>query len=267
MKDKIKIPNLIGISGRMGSGKDTVGAIIMGLTSGTNLERSNAFETFKKTGLMPISTNKSPFVIKKFAGKLKDMVCLLIGCSREELENAEFKNKELGDEWMNIFYNAPSGVGRVLVPDSHLNISQGDKLYQKEYLTPRLLLQRLGTDCGRDIIHPNIWVNALFADYIKGLVIVPDRDPNSRFDGSVENEGPYPNWIITDVRFPNELKAIEDRGGLTIRVNTNRAGKLSNHESETALDGAKFDYVIDNSGTIEELIEKVKTILKTEKII
>ena len=33
-------------------------------------------------------------------------------------------------------------------------------------LTPRKLLQLLGTDCGRDIIHPNIWVNALFADYV-----------------------------------------------------------------------------------------------------
>ena len=39
------------------------------------------------------------------------------------------------------------------------------------------------------------------------------------------------------------------------------------HISETALDDAKFDYVIENNGTIEELIEQVKKILIKEKII
>ena len=29
----------------------------------------------------------------------------------------------------------------------------------------------------------------------------------------------YPNWIITDCRFPNEAKAIKDRDGISIRVN------------------------------------------------
>ena len=39
------------------------------------------------------------------------------------------------------------------------------------------------------------------------------------------------------------------------------------HISETALDNAKFDYVIENDGTIEELIEQVKKILIKEEII
>ena len=39
------------------------------------------------------------------------------------------------------------------------------------------------------------------------------------------------------------------------------------HISETALDNAEFDYVIDNNGTIEELIKQVKKILIKEKII
>ena len=34
-------------------------------------------------------------------------------------------------------------------------------------LTPRLILQLLGTDCGRDIIHPNIWVNSTMMAYDK----------------------------------------------------------------------------------------------------
>lgn len=83
----------------------------------------------------------------------------------------------------------------------------------------------------------------------------------------------YPNWVITDVRFPNEAEAIKEHNGITIRINrglVERTGKMiqgPEHISETALDDAKFDYVIENNGTIEELIEQVKKILIKEKII
>ena len=43
--------------------------------------------------------------------------------------------------------------------------------------------------------------------------------------------------------------------------------KSGEHLSETSLDKAEFDYVIENSGSIEELIEKVKQILKKEKLL
>ena len=83
----------------------------------------------------------------------------------------------------------------------------------------------------------------------------------------------YPLWCITDMRFPNELEAIKNRNGITIRINrglVERTGKLiqePEHISETALNNAKFDYVIENDGTIEELLNKVKKILINEKII
>jgi hypothetical protein len=88
----------------------------------------------------------------------------------------------------------------------------------------------------------------------------------------------YPSWCITDMRFPNEMDAIKERGGITIRVvrphgYTNphtgvyKEMPLSYHPSETALDDAKFDYEIINDGEIVDLIEKVKTILIKEKII
>jgi len=241
--------NLIGISGKIGSGKDTVGAIIMALT-GTGFGDNKEFEIFKKTGLMPISTNKSPFVVKKFAGKLKDIVCMLIGCTREELEDADFKNTPLDSSW----------------DESHgIN-------------TPRELLQIVGTNCGRDMIHTNIWCNALFADYR------PLDDTKRASMGNVidYSDCPFPSWLLTDMRFPNELEAVKSRNGLTIRVNRPRvavveladgtkrlaeAGEAREHESETALDDAEFDYTIDNSGTYLELIEKVRDILISEEII
>ena len=86
--------------------------------------------------------------------------------------------------------------------------------------------------------------------------------------------------IITDTRFPNELQAVKDRGGITIRVNrpdfveNSLTGEKflvkvhkSEHLSETSLDHAEFDYVIENDGTLKDLKEKVIEILKEEKIL
>lgn len=146
-----------------------------------------------------------------------------------------------------------------------LNSSGHEPYIERRKLTPRLILQLLGTECGREIIHPNLWVNSLFADYV-GI-------PQVGVGITENNDYKYPNWIITDMRFPNELQAVKDRGGITIRVN--RPGVIMNgigynaneHPSETALDYAEFDYIIDNNGTIEELIEKVKKVLIKENIL
>jgi hypothetical protein len=114
------------------------------------------------------------------------------------------------------------------------------------------------------------------------------------------------NWVITDMRFPNELKVVKEHG-ITIRVNRNKWKiedaqgqvryfntyndlydgmfnvwgdehikefarntselKIDEHESETALDRVKFDYTIENDGSIKDLIKKIKEILIKEKII
>ena len=69
------------------------------------------------------------------------------------------------------------------------------------------------------------------------------------------------------MRFLNEMEAVKKREGITIRVNRNLEESKDQDESETELDNAEFDYVIENNGTIEELIEKVREILIKEKLI
>ena len=49
--------------------------------------------------------------------------------------------------------------------------------------------------------------------------------------------------------------------------NVNQKETRTITKAETSLDKAEFDYVIENSGSIEELIEKVREILKKEKLI
>lgn len=107
----------------------------------------------------------------------------------------------------------------------------------------------------------------LVKDYIK-------KHGDTHFQSVLTKEGKqklsYPNWIITDMRFPNELEAVKQRNGIIIKVvrpteKNKTTARL--HPSETSLDNVKFDYEIINDGEVVDLIEKVKTILITEKII
>ena len=246
--------NLIGISGRSVSGKDTLGKLLQLIACNGDLGVYKTDLDFVNGGDY-IREKCSNYQIKKFADKLKDMVCLLIGCTREQLEDREFKEKELGEEWN---HNKKVWIDKV----------SGSYTYNYQRLTPRLLLQLLGTQCGREIIHPNLWVTALFADY-EGK-----EDKSKRKYEHIANHKNviYPSWLVTDVRFPNEAKAIKDRGGLIIRVNRDSGQALidkgihipkwnctEEHSSETSLDNYDgFGHVIDNNGSIEELVEKVK---------
>jgi len=263
--------NLIGISGKIGSGKDLLGKILQYLDY-----KENVMGGRTQYGLNDFPIADSNYEIKKFADKLKDMACLLIGCTREQLEDREFKEAELGEEWWLL---ESQDEDKAYIPYlSNIQLSN-HPIWKIIKLTPRKLLQLLGTECGRQIIHPNIWVNALFTDYIgDNVFIATEKDEMSGTQELI-----YPNWIITDCRFPNEAKAIKDRGGIVIRVERNKQcgscenifignaecpacgsgnwvyGNIdSNHPSEIALDDYDFDHVIDNNGSIEELVEKVK---------
>jgi hypothetical protein len=103
------------------------------------------------------------------------------------------------------------------------------------------LQQKLGTEAIRSGLHPRAWILALFADYYPKL-----------------------NWVITDVRFPNEALAILGYEGILVRLNGREAIEVRdpNHLSETALDGySRFDVVVDNSGPLDELRSHIPNIL------
>lgn len=264
---------IIAISGKIGSGKDTVGNIIRYLVQQKRINEEHSWENWIDWNYQNDLQYDDDWKIKKFADKLKDIVCLLISCTREQLEDAEFKNKELGEEWNKI--------------DWIVNVNNPSRdepsIKHIKKLTPRLLLQLIGTECGRNIIHPNIWINSLFNDYDTTKIT---SDDFIRLNVGLYHIPPTKlecKWIITDLRFPNELEAVKNRNGINIRVirgltestghylldnsdgSPNRFVPL--HESETALDKAKFDYTIDNIGTIEDLIQQVKNILIEEKIL
>ena len=120
--------------------------------------------------------------------------------------------------------------------------------------TPREALQKVGTEVGRDVFHQDFWVQAL--------------------DAKVDFKKHY---VITDVRFPNEINWIHENGGIIVEIqrgeNPEWYGKLKElrrqgyeygfrkqmmneldvHESEWAWVGQDIDFRIDNNTTKESL--------------
>ena len=75
--------SIIAFSGHIKSGKDTAGLIVQYLTSDYKKHYSLT-EWLDRVQNYNSSPNSS-YVNKKFADKLKDIVCLLLGCSRKQL--------------------------------------------------------------------------------------------------------------------------------------------------------------------------------------
>jgi hypothetical protein len=307
---------IIGIAGRINSGKDTISLCIEHLTS---LNRHIPFNEWLDSEYN--SPNCNEFKKVRFADKLKDIVCILIGCTRSQLEDREFKEKLLGEKW--IRYGYADGFTKDQDGKVTMNFKDCTKeeyeiqrrinwqtAYKHEY-SPRQLLQYIGTDLFRKQLHPNVWVNATMVDYKAEYKNNPFYNDKGIYDVTEDDEAVnppmYPKWVIPDVRFPNEVDAIKNVEGITIKVerlfyeyvtlenkhiwydtedgtsnlisvNAEHYSKeeskklfitkcLSQHESETALDDYEFDYVISNDGTIEDLYHSIENILIDAKII
>jgi ABC-type oligopeptide transport system ATPase subunit len=234
---------IIGINGKIGSGKDTVGKIIQYLQC-HNTGEITIEDVISNPEHEWWLEEQSKFEIKKFAGKLKQTASLLTGVDVEKFEDQEFKQQYMSEEW-----NNPNPV----------IYENGNKAWMP--MTYREFLQKLGTEAMRDGLHTNVWVNALFADYKPSAIRSADSFDLETYDGK------YPNWIITDMRFENELEAVVKHKGITIKVVRPGRTLTGTHPSEIALDGFIMHYEIINDGTIEDLIEKVKEILIKENII
>lgn len=134
-------------------------------------------------------------------------------------------------------------------------------------ITPRWVLQQWGTEVCRRAFHDDIWI------------------------ASLENKlrTSQDNVVISDCRFPNEIKSIRDAGGIIVwvqrgelpewyeaalsfnkgpvrnvtwAISKGQLEKAGIHASETAWVGTDFDLVLDNNGTIDDLYEQVKGLVQ-----
>lgn len=136
-------------------------------------------------------------------------------------------------------------------------------------LTPRWVLQHWGTEVCRQGFHDDIWIASLEHRILK------TRD----------------NIVITDVRFPNEITAIRNAGGIVVRIKrgpdpewyqdainvnagpTNMSWAISKwkieelkiHASETAWIGLPTDATINNDSTIDHLFSQLEQLIKNQE--
>lgn len=94
--------------------------------------------------------------------------------------------------------------------------------------SPRDLMLTLGTEWGREMVHPGFWVN-IWVQRVRSLM-----------------DHGY-SVVVDDLRFPNEAVAIRDLGGVIIRVDRESA-KVVNHKSENY--APEPDYIVDNNGKL-----------------
>lgn len=96
--------------------------------------------------------------------------------------------------------------------------------------TPRQMMQTIGTNWGRDLVHPEIWVKFWL-----------------RQVHATRN-----HVVVDDVRFPNEIETIHGLGGQVWRINRPGVAEM-NHESERHVASLAVDVNIFNEEGLEEL--------------
>jgi len=190
--------------------------------------------------------NVYEFRRESFANTLKDAVSSVFGWDREMLEGRTKSSREWREEI------DPWWAERLNLPD----------------LTPRLVLQKWGTEVARKSFHDDIWIASL-----------ENKLRNTKDD-----------IVITDCRFPNEIMAIKKQGGTVIRVIRGKEpewyafaeivnkgpdknikwswaqtqlSKFNIHASETAWAGTKFDYTLDNNQDgLDNLYRQVRDLVE-----
>ena len=180
---------------------------------------------------------------KDTAAKMLEVLYANPDISYEDFANKRYKN--FADIQIVHFADSLKETAQVLfrIGEWETNTQEGKKTTINWIgKTVRELLQGIGQGL-RDAIDPNLWVKILFAN----------------------TEG-WSNYIIADVRYPNEVYAIKKRNGVLIRIDRKGAG-AGNHSSETALDNYKeWDVHIENNGSIEDLFEAMKIFIKNYPI-
>jgi hypothetical protein len=289
---------IISLSGKKQSGKDLIADIIKSLIyckiDGTELTEKN----FKSIRYCNIHNYK----VKKFAGKLKEVAATMLGCNPKDFESEEFKNSILGEEW---WYYQDNVNNKFLAPylTEFRSESENKLLLENNYtllmrMTPRTFLQRLATDAVRENLHSCSWINSTLSDYnSKELWVITDtrfenelnaikyKQPNF-LNIRVDRLQSLKDWCkqytdyVTFIKNPDNLDyKISSNGFLSLLLTSNEYFKVNeetvktlidnlSHESETQLDNHKdFNHIIQNKGSIGDLITILKEMLIAKKIL
>lgn len=154
------------------------------------------------------------FVKIAFADPLRDGVKAMFGLSDEDLNNRAKKEAQI--DWLGC--------------------------------SPRYAMQTLGTDWGREMIHPNLWLNITRRRVDRIMAMSPCQNING--------------IVISDVRFENEADWIRSMGGRILHISRKQAGLeggAASHISEQAIPIHLGDHAIINNGDDFEWLYNIVT--------
>lgn len=240
---------LIGLCGEKGAGKDISASMlqyIIGNFNYNNYNISNA--TFEED--IPFDKDDEIPVIHHFANPLKDIISIIFGVPRKDLDNRDKKDK-LYFNCKNLNYKKDDEICMIDVYIDEFQLKDLSRpvftfwykhLMEDDntYIKLRTLLQFIGTDIFHNVFSPHIWINATL------------RKCNSQD-------------IIADVRFPLEAQEIFHNNGKIIQIiNTKHHYKEKDiHVSENQISCIKGDYSITWDGdNKEDLFNQLLTITK-----
>ena len=188
-------------------------------------------------------TDNHNFRKDSFATSLKDACAAMFDWPRHMLEGDTKESREWREE-VDVWWAQKLGIPN---------------------FSPRYALQLIGTDSLRNHFNEGIW-----------FLTLENR----------VRKNPAQHVVISDVRFPNEFKFIKEQGGILLKVNrgpapvwyetalmANSGNTLAKdimtktysqaHYSEWAWVGSKFDFELNNDGSLDDLKSQVENVVKT----
>lgn len=103
--------------------------------------------------------------------------------------------------------------------------------------SPRELMQLLGTEWGRNLVHPDLWL----------ILAAQNLDLLARTHDSAQG------FVVSDLRFENEAAFIRDRGGIVVHLKRSDAKNVNPHASEAGIAYQNGDWMLTNNSTAEAL--------------
>ena len=127
-------------------------------------------------------------------------------------------------------------AGLRLSVDEVDGLDKGKPIERFNGLTARYMMQTLGTEWGRRLIHKDVWVWAW---------------QRAMHDATM-NDGENARIVVDDLRFPNEADAIREAGGVIWRVVRPNV-TIPKHQSERMASDIRADLEIENTSSIAAL--------------